>query len=163
VLILSIALGTAAGLALGATVPRLLGYNVLVALSGSMEPTIATGDLVVGARIRPLDAKVGDIVTFQDPDRQARLITHRVRRMRVSGDRIRFETKGDANNNAETWTIARDGTVGRVEYRIPKLGYVWFWAGGRLGRLLLIVAPALLLGTLELRRIWRRKPEGRDR
>ena len=148
------ALGVLAGLLLTLTIPRLLGKPVLVVLTGSMEPAVATGDVVIESRISPLEAKVGDVVTFRDPERPDRLITHRVRRVRTKADEISFTTKGDANNTAETWKIPRHGGIGRVEYRVPKLGYVVAWISGPAARLLLVVIPALLLGFFELRRIW---------
>lgn len=146
--------GLLAGLLLTLTVPRLLGKPVLVVLTGSMEPSIATGDVVIESRISPLDARVGDVVTFRDPERAERLITHRVRRVHANGDEVSFTTKGDANNTVETWQVAQQGGIGRVEYRLPKLGYVVAWISKPAGRLLLVVIPALLLGALELKRIW---------
>jgi signal peptidase I len=154
------AVGLGAGLALAAAAPVLFCYETLTVLSGSMAPAIRSGDLVVDARIAPLEARVGDVVTFTDPEDRSRLVTHRVRRLRVAGGLVHFLTKGDANNATERWTIAKDGRIGRVEYRLPKLGYVSSWGGSRFGRLVLIVLPALLLGALELRRIW--QPKGRD-
>jgi len=88
------------------------------------------------------------------------LITHRVRRLRAIGSEVSFTTKGDANNTVEDWRVARDGTMGRVEYRLPKVGYVMNWISGRQGRLLLVVVPALLLGLFELKRIWFSDGEG---
>lgn len=148
------ALGIVTGLLLAVTVPRPLGHPVLTVLTGSMQPEVNAGDVVIESRIAPLDAKVGDIVTFRDPEHQERLITHRVRRVQPDGGQVGFTTKGDANNAVETWRIARDGTIGRVEFRLPKLGYPLAWISGGPTRLLLLVVPAVLLGLLELRRIW---------
>ena len=148
------ALGVLAGLLLALTLPRLFGMPVLVVLSGSMEPALGTGDVVIESRISPLDAKVGDIVTFRNPERPDRLITHRVRSVRARPGDVSFTTKGDANNTVETWQIPREGGIGRVEYRIPRLGYVVAWISGPAARLFLVIVPALLLGFFELRRIW---------
>jgi signal peptidase len=148
------AAGVLAGLLFTLTVPRALGKPVLVVLTGSMEPQLATGDLIIESRISPLEAKVGDVVTFRDPERPDRLITHRVRRIQPSGDAVGFVTKGDANNTVETWQIDRAGSIGRVELRAPKLGYAVAWISGSFARLFLIVIPAILLGALELKRIW---------
>ena len=148
------ALGSAVGLTLAVGLPPLVGYQTLTVLSGSMEPTIRTGDVVVDARIRPLEARIGDVVTFADPENRTRLITHRVRRVQRAANSVRFETKGDANNTAETWSVPVSGTIGRVEYRVPKLGYAIARINSRSGRLLLVVVPALLLGLYELKRVW---------
>jgi signal peptidase len=148
------ALGVLSGVLLTLTVPRVLGKPVLVVLTGSMEPELAVGDVVIESKISPLDARVGDVITFRDPERPDRLITHRVRRVVRSGGELSFTTKGDANNTVETWQIPRDGGIGRVEYRFPKLGYVVSWISGPAARLFLVVVPAILLGLLELKRIW---------
>ena len=157
-------LGSALGLALAVSAPPLLGYETLTVLSGSMEPAIRTGDVVVDAKIRPLEARVGDVVTFSDPENRARLITHRVRRVQRSANSVRFVTKGDANNAVEKWNVPVSGTIGRVEYRVPKLGYVMAHLSGRSARFLLVVVPALLLALYELRRLWfpNRQEAGRD-
>jgi signal peptidase I len=144
------------GVVLGTFVvaPRPLGLESFAVLSGSMQPTLRVGDLVIDRRIRPPDARVGDIVTFRDPEGASRLLTHRVFRFRVRGAKAYVVTKGDANHSVERWTIPVDGTLGRVAFRIPKVGYLVMWAGGRFGRLALVAIPALLLGLFELRRIW---------
>jgi signal peptidase len=136
------------------TIPFFFGIKSLTVLSGSMEPTIHVGDIVVVRQISALDARVGDVVTFRDPAEPSKLITHRVRRIEVSGSSVSFDTKGDANTSIEQWKIATDGTIGLVMYRVPRLGYVLFYVHGALGRLLLVVVPALLLGGYEIWRIW---------
>jgi signal peptidase I len=148
-------LGFVGVLGLSLAVPRVLGYQVFTVLSGSMEPTLGVGDIVVEAPLSPRDARVGDVITFRSPENQARLVTHRVVHVRASGDTVSFETRGDANSGREHWSIAADGVLGRVSYHVPKLGYLTNRLGSRFGRLGLIVVPALLLGLYELKRIWR--------
>ena len=46
--------------------------------SGSMSPAIETGDVVVTEPLSPLSARVGDIVTFRDPEGGGKLFSHRV-------------------------------------------------------------------------------------
>jgi signal peptidase I len=147
--------GVLFGVCMAVTIPFFFGVKSLTVLSGSMEPTIHVGDIVVVRQISPLDARVGDVVTFRDPAARDKLITHRVRAMSVAGGVVSFETKGDANTSVERWTIGTDGTIGLVMYRVPKLGYILFYVHGTLGRLLLVVVPALLLGGYEILRIWR--------
>jgi signal peptidase I len=147
--------GLVAGLVLALVGPRILGYHTLTVLSGSMEPAIHTGDAVITETIPPLDARVGDVVTFRDPSGAGRLITHRVRSVHVQSGQVNVTTKGDANNTPETWTVPEAGTIGRVVYRVPRAGRVLMWSGSPFGRLGLFVIPVLLLGLLEIVRIWR--------
>lgn len=151
--------GLAAGILLAAAVPMAFGMKSFTVLSGSMEPAFDTGDMVVDRQIPPADARPGDVVTFRDPGTQSRLITHRLRSVSISGGTARMVTKGDANNATESWTVPVNGKIGRVAYRLPKLGYALALTHGRNSKLLLIVLPALLFGVLELRRIWRREEE----
>ncbi len=151
--------GFVLGLALALTIPYLFGNKSLTVLSGSMEPTLHVGDVVIVHEISPLTARVGDIVTFRDPADPTRLITHRARSIQAVGNTIRFVTKGDANNSVENWEISGDGKIGLVQYRVPRIGYVLSWIRGKLGRLMLVVFPALALGAWEIHRIWRPRPD----
>jgi signal peptidase len=150
--------GFAVGTALVAGGPVLFGMRSFAVLSGSMEPVLNTGDVVVDEPIGPRDVRVGDVVTFVDPERRGRRITHRVRSVHISGGRARFVTKGDANDSSEHWEMATDGSLGRVVYRVPLVGYVLGRLGDPRAKIGLLVIPAALLAILELVRIWRPRP-----
>jgi signal peptidase len=147
--------GIAAALALAFVASTVLGFQHFTVMSGSMEPTISPGDVVVDKRIRPVTARIGDIVTFRDPKSTERLITHRITAMRVADGTVFFTTKGDANNDVQKWTAPASGSVGRVELAVPKAGYLLFWIGRPWGRITLIVLPLLLLGAYEVRQTLR--------
>jgi signal peptidase I len=154
------AVGFAIGIALALALPLAIDARPLVVLSGSMEPALRTGDVSVVRSIAPLDARPGDIVTFRDPDNAERLITHRVRAMRVQGDAVVFRTRGDANNVSERWRVPASGEIGRLMYRIPKLGWVLSYARSKGVFVLLLGGALALLLVLELTAIWR--PEDGD-
>jgi signal peptidase I len=149
-------------LAAGAAVATLLavtwivpfGGRALSVMSGSMSPALETGDVVVSRTVSPLAVRRGDVITFRDPTDAERLITHRVKEIRIANGEAQFVTKGDANNSAERWAVTADGEVGLVIYRLPKLGYALAWFGHPVAKLLFVALPALLLGGYELRRIW---------
>jgi signal peptidase len=151
--------GVVAGLALAMLGPLAFGGRTFAVLSGSMEPTLHVGDLVLEKKVAAPDIHVGDIVTFRSPDDAGKLITHRVRRVVVADGTVKVTTKGDANLSPERWTVPADGTVGRALGRVPKVGYLLVWTRSPAGRLLLIVLPACLLGLSQLWRIWT-KPGG---
>jgi len=162
VLLAWVALGMGAGLAVAVAGPIALGWRPLAVLSGSMAPALQTGDEVVVEPVAPTALRVGDVVTFEDPSRGRRLVTHRVQRLRATGATVHVVTRGDANDTSERWSVAAGGRVGRVVYRIPKLGYATVPAGTPLGRLLLVVVPAIVLGACEIRRVWRKPPLARS-
>ena len=156
-------LGIVAGLVVALLWSVPFGGRALSVLSGSMAPAIETGDVVVTRAVSPVDVRLGDVITFRDPANGDRLITHRVKQIRIGGNEARFVTKGDANNTSERWSIPADGTVGLVTYRLPRLGYLLVWLGHPFAKLLLLVVPVLLLGAYELRRLWVGGREGTGR
>jgi signal peptidase I len=156
----SFVLGVVLVLALVLTLPALTGHRSMTVLTGSMEPTLETGSVVVDEVIHPTEARIGDIVTFTDPSNPGRLITHRLRSARVEGNTAHMVTKGDANDTVEKWSVPVDGEIGRVIYHVPKLGYVRALVGTRQGYVVLMVA-LLLLGGWVLMDVWRpRGPAG---
>jgi signal peptidase I len=149
----AVAGGALVTLGVVAAVAAILGYRNLVVLSGSMTPTIRTGDLVVARPVSPLELKIGDIVTFRQPG-GGRLITHRVRRLSRQGSSVAVTTRGDANTTLERWTVRADGHVGRIVLDLPKLGYAVWLLNLPFGRIFLVVLPTLLIGAAALRLIW---------
>jgi signal peptidase I len=149
------AAGFAIGIGLALALPLAFHARPLVVLSGSMEPALGTGDVSVVRTIGPLEARPGDVVTFRDPDDADRLITHRVRAMHAQGSAVVFRTRGDANTASEKWQISSSEEIGRVAYRVPKLGWVLMYARSK-GLFVLMLGGALaLLLVLELAAIWR--------
>ena len=47
--------------------PAATGHQSLTVLTGSMEPSLDTGSVVIDEVIAPTEARIGDIVTFTDP------------------------------------------------------------------------------------------------
>jgi signal peptidase len=141
---------------LAATIPLAFGDRTFVVRSGSMHPTIDTGDVVAMRAIPAAAARVGDIVAF---DNHGKLTSHRVRSIVPQGTKLAFTTQGDANTGQEHWRVATDGTIGRVVLRVPRLGFLVVQIRSTVGQLGMIVLPALILGVLVLRRIWRSDPE----
>ena len=147
--------GIVAGIALALALPFAFDARPLAVLSGSMEPTLDTGDVTVVKRIAPLAARPGDIVTFRDPHRSGRLVTHRVRAMALRGSQVVFTTRGDANNVSEHWQVSTGDRISRVVYRIPDLGHLlMLFRSSRVPAILFGLALCLLL-VLELVGIWR--------
>lgn len=139
---------------LGLLAARPLGVQAMVDRSDSMQPAIAAGDLVLSRLGSPDRVREGDIVTFVDPERGGRLITHRVVGRSRTGTSWAFVTRGDANTGSERWRVGRDGVVGRYVGRLPRAGFVVSELASPLVRVLLLGLGGLALGGLALRRIW---------
>ena len=152
------AIGLGLGLALAVFGPAVAGYRSFTVLSGSMVPELQVGDLVVDEPLAASEIRRGDVITFPDPQQAGRLITHRVTGIRIHGTTVDVTTRGDANNTVEQVEHRGDG-IGRPR-RLPAAlaglrdGHVAHPAG-RMG---LLVLPALGLGFLGLRAVWRPRP-----
>jgi signal peptidase I len=153
------ALGTAVlalllAAALGVGVAAAAGIAPHVELSDSMRPVLRAGDVVWLERIAARDARVGDVVAFDDPKRDAVLL-HRVERVRPAPlERVAFRTRGDANNGSESWAIAGEGRIGRyVGVRVPVAGRAVRALHGAPLAIVAVLSGAALAG-LALRRIW---------
>lgn len=83
------------------------GYTYLEVASGSMEPTLKTGDIIIVQKTN--DVKVNDIIIYKTEDGLS-FVTHRLTNI----DGYNFTTKGDANNTSEQ--IISDQVVGKVVY-----------------------------------------------
>jgi signal peptidase I len=137
------------------------GHRTLVVMSGSMEPVLHTGDVIVVDVIEPGEARPLDIVSFRDPSRANQLVTHRVVAMGQVGDHLGFLTKGDANTGTEQWDVGADGTIGRLSFKIPALGRLIVWLGRPGVRALLLGLAFLVLGGMAMKFIWGlRNPTG---
>ena len=156
----SVAIGIAIGIFGVVVAPSLVGGRSLTVMSGSMEPALGVGDVVINSRVSPAEVRVGDIVTFNDPEGTGKLITHRVRQVRIVDDTAKVVTKGDNTNAVERWDMPARGSLGRVEYHVPLLGFLVFWLHGPFASLALVVIPAVLLAGFELWRIWRPERPG---
>ena len=131
--------------------PR-FGWQVDTVLSGSMEPAIPTGSILVSRTVASDSINVGDIITFSGSGRD-RFITHRVTAIdRTNG--IVFTTKGDANNAEDPYPVPAENVVGKVLVHIPFLGFILSFVKTPLGILLMLVIPGLLIIGLELREFW---------
>lgn len=138
--------------------PRFLPYQVCSVLSGSMVPTLPVGSVVILTQTEGSQLKVGDIITFNYPNRPDQLVTHRIYEVKQGPGGPAFVTKGDANNVPDSWVVSGSGTGWREVFTIPYLGYILGALGSPLLRLLILGIPAFLLGILLLVEIWSPKP-----
>ena len=127
-------------------VPRILGYEVLAVVSGSMEPTISVGSLVYAKDIDFSDYKVGDIVTYRLSDET--LVTHRV--VEVNSDGTELTMKGDANQTNDGIKVNDSNVVGKVMYHLPLLGYLSLYVTTPLGIVMVCIIIFILILLLYL-------------
>lgn len=98
---------------------------MLAVESGSMEPVLYRGDLVVVRGVDPSTLQVGDIVIYNrtsDPNEVP--IVHRIVEIQNVSGELRFFTKGDNNpvndNEFRTESDIRAKVIGSIRY----LGFI---------------------------------------
>ena len=95
------------------------GLRPLVVRSGSMEPTIATGSMVLVRRVSVAEIRPGDIVAVERPDHTR--VTHRVLSIERHEDGAELTLKGDANEDPDPVPVpARHAE--RLVYQLPQIG-----------------------------------------
>lgn len=129
------------------------GWSVDTVFSGSMEPQLKVGGVVVTRPVEAEDIKVGDTITFYSPLSE-QLTSHRVVAVE-DGSPFHFQTKGDANEDADPFVVPVQNVVGKVCFHIPYLGYATQFIKTPLGLLLTLCLPGLIIVVMEMVNIWR--------
>ena len=90
--------------------------------SGSMEPKMYAGDVVLIAKVPADNVELGDIIQFRVPEGVT--IMHRVIEIQEteSGGKL-FITKGDANDEPDSEPVMPENVVGKAVMTIPKVGW----------------------------------------
>jgi signal peptidase I len=130
------------------------GLEMRTVLSGSMEPRLGQGDLLVAWPVRADRIEPGDVILFDDGDHA---VAHRV--VAVSGEhgaRL-FETKGDANDAADEHLVPQSDVLGRMVFYVPHAGSLAEHLRAPYGSLALILIPCIALLALD-GASWLRRP-----
>jgi len=125
----------------GNQMPMPFGYGSAVVLSGSMEPALSVGDLIIVSEAEPYGEN--DIVVFQSRNS---LVVHRI--IEINGDSL--ITQGDANNTADT-PIDKSVVKGKVVAVVPQVGTAVNFIKSPMGTIALVVL-AIVLVELPYRR-----------
>ena len=119
----------------GDGIPMPLGVGAAVVVSGSMEPELSVGDLII---IKERDAyEVNDVIVYQD---NRASVTHRI----IGMDEKTVTTKGDANNTEDS-PVRYSQIKGEVVFVIPLVGYLVSFIKTPIGTLFIIALAILLL------------------
>lgn len=99
--------------------PSIFGVKNFIVLSGSMSPTIETGDIVLVKE--NLDIKKKDIVAFKV---DGAIVTHRVVDIIEKDNKVYYQTKGDANKTPDFDLIKYEDIEGRYIFKIGAVGKI---------------------------------------
>ena len=134
-------------------------YKLMIVQSGSMEPAIKMGSVVI---VKPLstssgqagDYKIGDVITFGPSTKTKAPTSHRIFDIKVVNGEPVYITKGDANNAPDSTEIQKKDIIGKVLFSIPYIGYAVIFAKKPLGFGLIIIVPAVLIIFDEVKNIF---------
>jgi len=142
-------------------------YPLLAVASGSMEPTLNVGDLIVvqGGLKAPYDEinvglSNGTIIVFRGEalgsSRIGELIVHRAVKKEPNNGVWYFTTHGDNNPLGSNERFSEEYLVGKVVGYIPLIGHIPLFVREPHG-MIIIVALMLILIFAEFLPIWKRK------
>jgi len=126
---------------IGLTTALKTEYPMLAVASGSMEPTLYKGDLIMVQGVsNACDIKVGleeavepgDIIVFHKPPEPSELIVHRAVDKEFRDGKWYFQTWGDnrkTNTRPDNWgpgdcDLAENYVVGKVVGHVSNIGYI---------------------------------------
>lgn len=100
-------------------------YGILVIGSNSMKNSINKGDAIVyNSKATVNDINIGDVIVFYHNSQR---IVHRVVKIDKLNNNIIFYTKGDNNLQEDSNYVSKDNLVGKVNFKITKIGLPTVW------------------------------------
>ena len=117
--------------------PKVFGYAQVIVISGSMQPEIQVGDLLIIHQ--QAEYAVNDVITYRSG---ASFVTHRL----VSLQGNQLVTQGDANNVADP-AIALSQVEGKVVLRLSALGKLIYFLKTKQGIYLTALLAILLFAV----------------
>lgn len=130
--------------------PFIFGYAAYYVLTGSMEPVIHVGDVIIDEQVDSIDdLKVGDIVTYRGKEGEfaGKTVTHKI--MRIEGDKI--VTKGVSTMSIkEDPAITFDDVIGRYVKTSSFLTTVYMAFTSKYGFLFIVFIPLLILLIVQI-------------
>lgn len=101
-------------------------YYALAVASGSMEPVIMKGDIVIVKKLEGNyeDLEKGQVLVFQY---NGVVVVHRIIKIVKEGGEYYFYTKGDNNGAPDNYAVTEDMIIGTTNFTIPYAGYPTVW------------------------------------
>lgn len=92
--------------------------------SGSMQPELYVGDVVIIKKCNSNDVEEGDIIEYQ---MEGYTVIHRVKHKNQKNGKFTFITQGDNNNTEDSEPVSEEQLIGKVIFKIRFLGYPAIW------------------------------------
>ncbi len=129
------------------------GNKAYIIKSGSMQPAIFPGDVVVAQTGKDIPYQPHDIVTFTSENNVRLFTTHRIENKLVKNGITFYQTKGDANNQKDNQLVPEANIVGKVKFTIPFVGHILAFARTKQGFPWFVLFPSFMVILTESRNI----------
>lgn len=140
-------------------IPDFMGYKPFIVMSGSMEPAVMTGDLIITRQVQPGTLDESDVIAYRYGE--SSVVTHRIQQVTQVDEQRAFVTKGDANNVEDNMTPTEDRVEGELLWIIPGMGHAAMFLQTPMGLLTAAGLPLLLFFLFDL--LIRRRADGREK
>lgn len=126
------------------------GKSFFKVVTGSMEPNLSIGELIMTDDVKIDDLKLGDVISFrsQESDMYGVIITHRVVDIsKTSEGKTVLLTKGDNNLSADGGYVYETNYVGKVIWSSggSTFSSIFTFISGSYGFFACIVFPSILI------------------
>ncbi len=134
------------------------GYSFFRVTTGSMEPTLPIGTLILTRETDIDSIELDDVVSFYSKEQymQGKIITHRVIDREVSADgSVLLTTRGDANSSADVYFVDRDNLIGKLVWSSKDdsvIASIVAFLSGKIGFFTCIALPILLVAVVIFKR-----------
>ena len=112
------------GMLAWAMLPFALGWSPTTVMTGSMEPRISAGDVVISRPVPTGTAALGHVLLVDDPDQAGKLRLHRYVEDAPDGGLI---LRGDANQSNDSSPVTPEAVHGVAVLRVPFVGLPVVW------------------------------------
>ena len=135
------------------------GNSLFRVVTGSMEPELPTGSLILSREIDIEELDVGDVICFRSlspsPSMQGRIITHRIVTKSIGEDgEVILLTKGDANPSIDGYPVMAENLIGIVVWNsgdVSILSDLVAFFSSQIGFMTCIALPVLIIAGSILR------------
>lgn len=130
----------------------LLDYRLFTVVTGSMEPKYNIGDVLISKDVEPETIEIGDTVSYlgAEGNFNGKIVTHEVINIEKNETgELLFHTKGIANLVQDP-VVNENQLYGKVVYKASLLSFVYKTISTKIGMLLCVILPLIVIITTEI-------------